>query len=130
MKRAFRKKIMLGGGVVILGALIWLFNSGRSFTIGSSSGETVKKPSSIAGLNCETAQRRPVAVMLASDPEARPLSGIGQADVVVEMPVTPNGVTRYMAIYQCQTPKEIGSVRSAREDFVPLAAGFSIIYAH
>ena len=131
VRRNYRRKIIIGGVVLILGALIWLFNSGHSFTIGSSSsGETVKKPSSIAGLNCETAQRRPVAVMLASDPEARPLSGIGQADAVIEMPVTPNGVTRYMAIYQCQTPKEIGSVRSAREDFVPFAAGFSTIYAH
>jgi hypothetical protein len=71
-----------------------------------------------------------MAVMLASDPEARPLSGIGQADLVIEMPVTPNGVTRFMAIYQCQTPKEIGSVRSAREDFIPLASGFNAIYAH
>jgi hypothetical protein len=68
--------------------------------------------------------------MLASDPEARPLSGIGAADLVVEMPVTPNGVTRFMGIYQCQTPKEIGSIRSAREDFIPLAAGFDTIYAH
>ena len=64
------------------------------------------------------------------DPEARPLSGIGQADVIIEMPVTPNSVTRFMAVYQCQTPKEIGSVRSAREDFIPLAAGFNTIYAH
>ena len=116
------------GGAILL---FLVMGSGHSFTIGSSSsGETIKKPSSIAGLNCDTAQRRPVAVMLASDPEARPLSGIGQADAVIEMPVTPNGVTRFMAIYQCQTPKEIGSVRSAREDFISLAAGFDTIYAH
>lgn len=113
-----------------IGLLVWVLSSGHSFTIGSSSGETVKKPSSISGLNCDTAQRRPVAVMMASDPEARPLSGIGAADAVIEMPVTPNGVTRFMGIYQCQTPKEIGSVRSAREDFIPLAAGFNTIYAH
>lgn len=132
MNRIKRKKILIGGGiVVIMGLLIWLFNSGRSFTIGSLSSDiTAKKPSSIAGLNCETAQRRPVAVMMASDLEARPLSGIGAADLVIEMPVTPNGMTRFMGIYQCQTPKEIGSIRSAREDFVPLAAGFDTIYTH
>ena len=131
MIRIKRKKITIGGIVIVLGLLIWLFNSGRSFTIGSSpSDEISKKPSSIAGLNCENAQRRPIAVMMASDPEARPLSGIGVADLVVEMPVTPNGVTRFMSVYQCQTPKEIGSIRSAREDFIPLAAGFNTIYAH
>lgn len=86
--------------------------------------------SSIDGLKCDNASRRPVAVMLESDVEARPLSGIGQADLVVEMPVTPNGMTRFMAVYQCQTPKEIGAVRSARMDFIPLAAGFQSIYAH
>jgi len=68
--------------------------------------------------------------MMASDPIARPLSGIGQADIVVEMPVTPNGMTRMMAIFQCEEPEEIGSIRSAREDFLPLAAGFGAIYAH
>lgn len=132
MKHINHRKIIVGGVIiVVIGILIWLFSSGHSFTIGSSSsGETIKKPSSIAGLNCDNAQRRPVAVMLASDPEARPLSGIGSADLVVEMPVTPNSVTRFMAVYQCQTPKEIGSIRSAREDFIPLAAGFDSIYAH
>lgn len=128
------KKILIGVGIVVIAGLaVWGFSSGHSFTIGTgSSGGTItnKQPSAISGLNCDTAQRRPVAVMLESDPEARPLSGIGQADAVVEMPVTPNGVTRYMAIYQCQTPKEIGAVRSAREDFVPLAASFHTIYAH
>ena len=134
MKRIYHKykKIFVITGIIVaIGLLIWLFSSGHSFTIGSSSSiETPKKPSSIAGLNCDTAQRRPMAVMMASDPEARPLSGIGAADLVVEMPVTPNGVTRFMGVYQCQTPKEIGSIRSAREDFIPLAAGFNSIYAH
>lgn len=88
------------------------------------------KPSSLAGLECDNAAHRPVAVMMPSDPETRPLSGIGQADLVIEMPVTPNGITRLMALFQCQTPKEIGSIRSAREDFIPLAAGFKAVYTH
>lgn len=128
------KKIgLLVLGIVILGGLGYgAIRWGRGITIGVTNGEPASKnkPSSIAGLNCETADRRPVAVMLESDPEGRPLSGIGQADVVVEMPVTPNGITRFMAVYQCQTPKEIGAIRSAREDFIPLAAGFESIYAH
>ncbi len=104
-----------------------LFKKGAIIGVSNS---TEQKVSSIAGLDCDNAQRRPVAVMMPSDPEARPLSGLSQADAVVEMPVTPDGITRLMAVFQCQTPKEIGSIRSAREDFIPLAGSFNAIYAH
>ncbi|MBX4211663.1 MAG: DUF3048 domain-containing protein [Candidatus Yanofskybacteria bacterium] len=86
--------------------------------------------SSLAGERCENGQRRPIAVTIAGDPITRPLSGISMADLVVEMPVTPNGVTRMMALFQCETPLEIGSIRSSRQDFLPLAAGWDVIYAH
>lgn len=92
---------------------------GSTATVGSLTGEVCPQPT-----------RRPVAVMLASDPIARPLSGVSQADLVIEMPVTPDGVTRMMVIFQCQTPEEIGSIRSARNDFIPLAAGFGAVLAH
>lgn len=82
------------------------------------------------GLDCLSADIRPFAIMLASDPEARPLSGISQADMVFEMPVDPTGITRFMAVFQCEKPKEIGSVRSARNDFISLAASLGAIYAH
>ncbi len=84
----------------------------------------------IAGIECENYDARPYAVMLSSDKEARPLSGVGGADMVFEMPVVDNGFTRMMAIYQCGRPKELGSVRSSRLDFVPLALGLNVIYAH
>ena len=118
--------------IVLILAGVGLFFGLKKVNIGVSRIIDKQEPnvSSIAGLECENYSRRPVAVMLASDVEARPLSGLGQADVVVEIPVTPNGMTRLMAVYQCQTPKEIGAVRSAREDFLPLAAGFQTIYAH
>src|SRR3989338_8397635 len=84
----------------------------------------------LAGIECENYDARPYAVMMSSDKEARPLSGVGEADVVFEMPVVENGFTRMMAIYQCSRPKEIGSIRSSRLDFVPLALGLNAIYAH
>ena len=84
----------------------------------------------INGVKCENAERRPFAVMLAGDLEAWPLSSISQADLVVEMPVVTGGITRYMAIYVCDNPTEIGSIRSARHDFIPLAMGFDAIFAH
>lgn len=130
-----KKIILIVVGIGLIGGgAYWAFGSGHSFSVGSdqASVSTVqKKISSIAGLDCgQNASRRPVAVMLESDPEGRPLSGIGQADLVLEMPVTPNGITRFMAVYQCQDPKEIGAIRSARQDFIPLAAAFKAIYAH
>ena len=90
----------------------------------------VFQKSSISGIQCENANRRPISIMLAADPETRPLSGISEADMVFEMPVTPNDITRFMAVFQCQNPAEIGSVRSARSDFIPLASGLGSIYAH
>ena len=86
--------------------------------------------STLTGMPCASAQSRPMAVMIESDPEARPLSGIGIADMVFEMPVTPNGITRMMAVFQCGTPKAIGSIRSARGPFIPLAQGLDAILAH
>lgn len=94
---------------------------------GASTG---KQKSLIAGIECENYNARSVAVMMSSDEEARPLSGIGEAEMVFEMPVVDTGFTRMMAIYQCNRPPEIGSVRSSRMDFVPLALGLNAIYAH
>lgn len=84
----------------------------------------------ITGLECENYNRRPIAVMLAEDPITRPLSGIEMADLVVEMPVITGSITRLMAVYICESPTEIGSLRSARHDFIPLAMGLDAIYAH
>jgi len=88
------------------------------------------QPSFITGLKCENYNRRPIAVMLANDPVTRPLSGISFADLVIEMPVITNSITRLMAVYVCESPKEIGSVRSARHDYIPLAMGLDAIFAH
>lgn len=86
--------------------------------------------SSISGIASKNGNRRPFAVMLAADGETRPLSGIGQADLVVEMPVIKGGINRFMAVYVTEDPAEIGSVRSARHDFIPLADGLNAILAH
>lgn len=86
--------------------------------------------SPLSGLKCENAQARPIAVTLAGDSEARPLSGISQADLVIELPAVTGGITRYLAFFVCQKATEIGSVRSARHDFIPLAVGFDAIMAH
>ncbi len=126
-------KILVGAGAValifVVSFFIW-WNKEITITGLNPLKDTSGPKSSIAGLECANAGRRPVAVMMAGDPETRPLAGIGQADIVFEMPVTSNGITRFMAVFQCEEPKEIGSIRSAREDFIPLAASFGSVYAH
>jgi len=88
------------------------------------------KVSPLSGLACENYQRRPMAVVLAEDPVARPLTGLFQADLVFEMPVITNSITRMIAVYVCHSPEEIGSLRSARHDFIPLMMGLDAILAH
>jgi len=124
--------------IVILGiggVLFWKFGN-RNIEISNSSEnknneqESIDGISTITGEKCENYNRRPIAIMLAEDPIARPLSGIAEADLVIEMPVITGSITRMMAVFQCGSPEEIGSVRSARHDFIPLALGLDAIYAH
>ena len=134
MKNITLNKVLVWSGLVALVFVVTFFVWWNKEIVISKGGfadsETQGLASLITGLECNKALRRPVAVMLAGDLEARPLSGISQADIVFEMPVAPNGITRYMAVYQCEEPEEIGSVRSAREDFIPLAAAMKAVYAH
>jgi len=139
----FTSRLTLDKLLIILGSLalifiiiffVWWGKGGSSIEVNNDDGQAGTKDnfprSSISGVACENADLRPFAVMLASDPITRPLSGVSEADIVFEMPVTPGGVTRMMAVYQCEEPSEIGSVRSAREDFIPLASSLGAIYAH
>src|SRR3989338_2161102 len=110
----------------------------QTYGVAASAGQTigeVKNDSLVGdycpdGLDKNKNLLRPIGVMLAGDAVTRPLSGIGQADVVIEMPVITRGINRFLALFQCTDAKEIGSVRSARDDFIPLAAAFDAVYAH
>jgi len=120
--------LAFGTGIVLL---IWFLSGSSSIEVSNRTDdidETIRSP--ITDEVCEYPGQRPIAIMLASDPEARPLSGIAQAELVIEIPVTPNGVTRMMAVYQCTEPEEIGSIRSAREDFLGLVSSMDALYAH
>lgn len=73
---------------------------------------------------------RPIAVMINNIETAQPLLGISKADVVYEC-IVEGGITRILAVFG--TPSDvhtIGSVRSARPDFVYLANGLDAVYFH
>ena len=79
--------------------------------------------------NEEDIKHRPIAVMIDNERNARPQSGITEADIVFEMPVEGN-ITRYMAIYHHLPSEKIGPVRSARPYFIDKAMEFDAIYVH
>ncbi|MFO7807629.1 MAG: DUF3048 domain-containing protein [Candidatus Moraniibacteriota bacterium] len=103
-------------------------NNGNEMTKQEAINEGDVSP--ISGLACENWNRRPIAVMQPSDEQARPPAGMSEADMVVEMPVLTTGFTRLMAVYICGEPPEVGSMRSARPDFVHLAKGMDAIFTH
>lgn len=74
---------------------------------------------------------RPVAIMVENSPAARPQWGMSTPDVILEGMVE-GGITRMMWIYADaeDIPDKVGPTRSARHDFVEIAAGLNAIYVH
>jgi hypothetical protein len=64
-----------------------------------------------------------VAVKIDNYPAARPQWGLAQADAVIE--INAEGITRFIALYHTQMPRELGPVRSARTGDVDLLAAMN-----
>lgn len=90
-----------------------------------------KISSAINGVSVDlaVAAARPIGVMVENYPAARPQSGLVDADVVYEAP-TEGGITRFLALYQTTSAKNIGPIRSARTYFVDFANEWGAVYAH
>ena len=86
----------------------------------------------LTGEGCATdiGRDRPVAVMINNLKKALPQLGVSQADIIYECPAE-GGITRMLAVFQSvEGVGNIGSVRSAREYYVSLAAGLDAIFLH
>ena len=71
---------------------------------------------------------RPVAIVLNNLPEALPLNGVSDADIIYEYPVE-GGLTRMLAIFQdVFYVEKIGCIRSARHYTVQLANAYDAIF--
>ncbi|HEY1279471.1 MAG TPA: DUF3048 domain-containing protein, partial [Acidimicrobiales bacterium] len=69
-------------------------------------------------------QNRPALVVkIDNHPEARPQTGLNQADVVYEEMV--EGITRFFAVFQSADSTPVGPIRSARTTDVNIVAGLS-----
>lgn len=81
--------------------------------------------------------RRPLLVMIENQTDARPQSGLSNADIVYEA-VAEGGITRFMGVFYCNAVKgaankyDVGPVRSARTYFLDLASEYSDypLYTH
>lgn len=134
-----REKAIFAGIVaviILIGAgILWWVNN-RELPNVVTYGD-VKKPekkwySPLSGIEVadEAATKRAVtAVMIENSPDARPQSGLAEADVVFEA-VAEGGITRFIALYQQGQPGIVGPVRSLRPYYADWAAGFDPSVAH
>ncbi len=76
-------------------------------------------------------RHRPLGVMIENNKDARPQSGLSFADIVYEA-VAEGGITRFLAVYNCQDAGEIGPIRSARTYFMDFLSEYGDypLYTH
>ncbi|MGG3450451.1 DUF3048 domain-containing protein [Domibacillus aminovorans] len=81
----------------------------------------------LTGVESADTDRRAVAVVISNSTEARPQTGLEDADIVYEM-LAEGNITRFLAIYQSEYPEFAGPVRSARDYFVEIAMGYDALF--
>jgi hypothetical protein len=78
-------------------------------------------------------EKRPLFVMIENAPDARPQSGLSDADIVFET-IAEGGVTRFGAMFYCGVQvfdTTLAPIRSARTYFIDWASGFNLpLYVH
>jgi len=72
---------------------------------------------------------RVVSVKIENSPAARPQTGLDKADVVYEV-IAEGGITRFHALFQSQTPKVAGPVRSCRPPDLFVIQQYRSLLAH
>ena len=96
---------------------------------------TVAPQPSIDELNGLTSDQKnsnlkPLSVIIENSADARPVSGIGEADLVYEAAVE-GGITRFLAVYSVPTyAVKIGPIRSARPYFIEIATELNAFFTH
>ncbi len=136
-----RQKWIIGGAVVVVVLGVWMtffrgdqkrvaIDTGTKPATETNGPANAGNVSPITGVACDNWSARPVAVMQPSDVSARPAAGFSQADMVFEMPIWTGGNTRLMGVYLCDLPDDIGSMRSGRHDYIPLAKSLDAVFVH
>jgi len=74
-------------------------------------------------------KERPIAVIVENQAQARPQDGLHKADIVYEI-LAEGDITRFVAVFQSQTPDVIGPVRSMRPYLAQLSHNFDALIVH
>ncbi|WP_087974673.1 DUF3048 domain-containing protein [Oceanobacillus rekensis] len=77
----------------------------------------------------EVVDNRIISVMVNNHQNARPQSGLSEADIIFEI-LAEGSITRLLAFYQSEMPNVVGPVRSAREYYFELAKGYDSLYVY
>lgn len=77
----------------------------------------------------EISERPILGIMIENSEEARPQTGLSSAGIVFEA-TTEGGITRYLALFQEDMPKEVGPARSVRPHFVSWVSSLDASVAH
>lgn len=135
------KKISIAIGVVLAISLVvggyFFFQSRKPVQRTDSSAETkeadipklVASPLTGIEVTQDLAKRPVIGVMIENSPDARPQSGLAEAGVVFEA-IAEGGITRFLALYQEDTPAHLGPVRSLRPYYLDWSLSFDAAVAH
>ena len=126
--------------IIAVVAAIFFFTSGKDEskeTTTSTTTQTTVKPKKnaiapLTGLVDEeglSATRPALAVKIGNNPEARPQAGLNEADIIYEE-IVEGGITRYMAIFNSQSPTRVGPVRSVRGMDPNIALNWGGVFAY
>lgn len=125
--------ILIGGGIAAYAYLTRPHNDQPAAGIPEKKPAPVQKfysPLTGNEVTDEAATTKPAtAIMLENSPDARPQSGLKQAEVVYEA-IAEGGITRFLAIYQQNKPQLVGPVRSLRMYYVDWLAPYDASVAH
>lgn len=117
---------------VIAAGLVWYFMFRDNGTGNPVTAKKTENVNPLTGLAVKKGElpSRPVVVSTDNDnSDARPQSGIGQADIVYEVPIEGGG-SRYEPIYFSKMPKQCGPTRSARPYIVDIAREYKAVFVH
>jgi len=126
-----KEVIYIAIAVVLVGILVGFFLLTNSKKDQSENTNTPNNTNSnkIQIVNVDSTSR-PFAIMINNHPAARPYhSGLQDAYITYEL-VVEGGYTRYMSLFKDQSTQRIGSVRSARHDFLDYALEHDAYYVH
>ncbi|ERI95678.1 hypothetical protein HMPREF1982_00051 [Clostridiales bacterium oral taxon 876 str. F0540] len=77
----------------------------------------------------KTSKNIPFMAIIENSNDARPQSGLVDADIVYET-MAEGGIPRFIALFQKNTPEKIGPIRSARAYFLNISREYNLPFAH